>query len=173
MKDSASKDLITSNMYGRGLTPRNVSPQKRSISIQVQCQQQNNVEKAIHHFVDNKLNTSSDEIDMNVIEYTDDKVETYSDIVDGNLRDLQLRGGSKRFIDINVVTDSINQLVCGQCAREGIDEAENNVLQSLKQFVETNKFFKTMVQQIDEFDRIRLRNKKRKVSKMIPLSFIF
>ena len=84
MKDSASKDLITSNMYGQGLTPRNVSPQKRSISIQVQCQQQNNVEKAIHHSVNNKRNPSPDEIDMNVIEYSDDKVETYADIVDRN-----------------------------------------------------------------------------------------
>ena len=122
--------------------------------------------------MNNKRNPSPDEIDMNVIEYSDDKVETYADIVDRNLRDLKLQGGSKRFIDINVVTDSINQLVCGQCAREGIDEAEDNVLQSLKQFVEKSKFSKTMVQQIYEFNRKRLKNKKRRLSNQSKVRLI-
>ena len=60
-----------------------------------------------------KAATSPSEIDMNVTEYADDKVETYANIVDKKLRDLNLRRGSKRFVDINVMTDSINQLVCG------------------------------------------------------------
>ena len=104
--ECAIPGLTASKLCRRGLTPRNISPEKRSRNIQVECQKKNNVEKAIQNCMPNV-------IDMDITEYADDKVETYANIVDRKLRDLESRRGNKRFVDVNVVTDSVNQLVCG------------------------------------------------------------
>ena len=77
-QECAIPDLTASKLYRRGLTPRNVSPEKKSTNIYVKCQQKNNVERALHHFMNTKTATSPSEIDMNVTEYADDKVETYA-----------------------------------------------------------------------------------------------
>ena len=109
-----------------------------------------------------KAATLPSEIDMNVTEYADDKVETYANIVDRKLRDLNLRRGSKRFVDINVMTDSINQLVCGQCAKDRVCEAEDDLMKEFKEFVGKYKGSAGMVHYIDKFDRARKKREKRK-----------
>ena len=46
--ECAISALNVSTLCRRGHTPRNISPEKRSSNIQVECQKRNNVEKAIH-----------------------------------------------------------------------------------------------------------------------------
>ena len=104
--ECAIPGLTARKLCRTGLTPRNISPEKRSRNIQVECQKKKNVEKAIQSCMPNV-------IDMDITEYADDTVETYAYIADRKLRDLELRRGNKRFVDVNVVTDSVNQLVCG------------------------------------------------------------
>ena len=148
-QESDSKGLTSSNLYRRGLTPRNVSPEKRSRNIQIQCQYRNNIEKAIHHLQNSKGSTSSNEIDTDVIQYADD---------------IKINHGTKRFIDINVVTDSTNQLLCGQCARETFEGAGDDVMKQFRKFVVNNEDCAAMVKQIDKFERIRQINKKRRIN---------
>ena len=146
----------------QGLTPRNVSPEKRSRTIQIECQKKNNVEKIIHHCLNTKATTASNEIDMNVTEYADDKVETYANIVDRKLRDINLRRGSKRFVDINVVSDSIDELVCGQCAKERVHEAEDKLMKQFKDFIGKDAKCADVA---EKFDRFRKKNRRRKEPK--------
>ena len=101
---------------------------------------------------------------MNVTEYADDKVETYANIVDRKLRDQSLRGGgSKRFVDIDVMTNSINQLVCGQCAKDRVCEAEDDLMKEFREFVGKHKRSSEMVHLIDDFHRARKKGRKRKI----------
>ena len=73
----------------RGLTPRNVSPQKYKV---------------------------------------DEKVETYADVIRKRLNEVTLRGGSKRFVNFNIVSDSVDKLACGECAKEEVGKTEDNVM---------------------------------------------
>ena len=59
-QESACKGITKSGLHSRGLTPRNISPEKRSRNIIVKCKQEN----------------------------TGDEIETYASIVDRKLRGL-------------------------------------------------------------------------------------
>ena len=118
--DPTVKQETPSKPYRRGLTPRNLTPEERSRDIQVGCQKRNNIERK-------RCNSQKvdRQIDMEVIRYADDEVETYADVVDRKLRDIDLRSGNKPFVDLGALTDSVNQLACGQYARERIGEEDH------------------------------------------------
>ena len=77
----------------RGLTPRNVSPQKNK---------------------------------------TDEKVKTYADVIEERLNEVASHGGSKRFVNIDIVSDLVERLACGECAKEEVGKAEDNVMTQFK-----------------------------------------
>ena len=129
--DPLVKQETPSKPYRRGLTPRNLTPEERSRDIQVKCQKRNNVERVRHY-----SQKVGHQIDVEVIGYADDEVETYANVVDRKLRDLDLRCGNKRFVDLGALTDSVNQLACGQCARETIGEVEDDVMKQFKYLLE-------------------------------------
>ena len=143
-QESACKDVAESRLYRRGLTPRNVSPQKRSRNIQP--------------------NQSPNDA---VIEYVDDTRQSYATIVDSKLGELKLRQGSKRFIDINVCSDSMNNLLCAKCVREKIDAGEDDLMEQFRKFVmknEDGEDCSALIKKIDMFEKKRLSNKKRRTA---------
>ena len=154
--DPTFKQETPSKPYRRGLTPRNLTPEERSRDIQVKCQKRNNVERERHH-----SQKVGHQIDMEVIRYADDEVETYADVVDRKLRDIDLRCGNKRFVDLGALTDSVNQLACGQCARETIAEVEDDVMKWFKYFVRDHKNNTVLLHQIDKFERHYRKGKKK------------
>ena len=97
---------------------------------------------------------------MEVIRYADDEVETYADVVERKLKDIDLHCGNKHFVDLGTLTDSVNQLACGQCARETIGEVEDDVMKRFKYFVKDHKDNAVLLNQIDKFERYL--GKKRK-----------
>ena len=153
------KQETPSKPYRRGLTPRNLTPEERSRDIQVGCQKRNNIERKRCH-----SQKVSCQIDMEVIRYADDEVETYADVVDRKLRDIDLRSGNKRFVDLGALSNSVNQLACSQCARETIGEVEDNVLKQFKYFVRDHRDTTILLHQIDKFERHYRKGKNRRIS---------
>ena len=102
----------------------------------MKCQQQNNVEKYIHSLRNKKPTRSPNDA---VIGYADDTVQSYATIVDRKLGELNLRQGSKQFIDINVCSDSMNNLLCAKCVRKKIDAGEDDVMEQFRKFVTKNE----------------------------------
>ena len=94
----------------RGITPRNVSPQKRSTRMQVGCQLDTIKEKVAHH---QKNMVTRSTFDVECINYADDEVETYKDEVTRCLYDkVKCGNGSyastKHLVNIESVTELVN-----------------------------------------------------------------
>ena len=96
----------------RGLTPRNVTPEKRSIQTQVGCQKENNIEKALNKFVGNHA-------------------ETYADKVERELKDTE-GAGDLRFVSIRALHKCADKMACGECASQVVCEAEDEVMKQFK-----------------------------------------
>ena len=109
----------------RGLTPRNVSPQKNK---------------------------------------ADEKVKTYADVIEERLNEVASHGGSKRFVNIDIVSDSVERLACGECAKEEIGKAEDKIMTKFRQFVAQDENNNTVTMNlIDKFERQMIKNKKRRM----------
>ena len=101
--------------------------------MQVGCQLDTIKEKVAHH---QKNMVTRSTFDVECINYADDEVETYKDEVTRCLYDKVKCGngsyaGTRRLVNIESVTESVNQLACGQCAKKTVAEAEE---ETMKQF---------------------------------------
>ena len=64
----------------------------------------------------------------------DEKVKTYADVIKERLNKVASHGGRKRFVNIDIVSDSVGKLACGECAKEEVGKAEDNIMTQFRQF---------------------------------------
>ena len=69
-----------------------------------------------------------------------------------------MRQGAKRFIDINVCSDSMNNLLCAKCVREKIDAGEDDVFEEKIKLSDVHKVGQIPKPLIWQFmsDRLRM-----------------
>ena len=117
----------------RGLTPRNVTPEKRSIQTQVGCQKENNIEKALNKFVGNHT-------------------ETYNDKVERELKDTE-GAGDLRFVSIRALHKCADKMACGECASQVVCQTGDKVMKKFKLYVHSFSEIRTKPTTIRLIDR--------------------
>ena len=132
--------------------------------MQVGCQL-DTIEEKVAHPQKNMITRST--FDVECINYADDEVETYKDEVTRCLYDKVKCGngsyaGTRRLVNIESVTESVNQLACGQCAKKTVTEAEEETMKQFKQFVANDGVNTATMDLIDRFTKSRVTNKLRR-----------
>ena len=93
------------------------------------------------------------------------KIKSYADVIKNRLNEVTSLGGSKRFVNYNILSDSVDKLVCGECAKEEIGKAKDDVMSQFRKFVALEDNSNTVTMNlIDKFEKYRDKNKKRRMN---------
>ena len=130
----------------RGLTPRNISANKKSTIIQVAAQHQSNSEKEKHRHIASLTNISEYETQVNC-KLTESPNET-----SGN-----------RIVSIAELKNGVDATLCRECTTEKIRTIEDDTILSFEKYFMQNEDSMSSKEIFATYKKNRDRNKKRKL----------